>query len=344
MATVIERSQALAALAPLVQAAAAGTAQGGGGRQHVAAAVAAVIRTSAAVLFGVQEAASDICAEVAAREQLARPFLAEQVAAGRAGAQPRPCGGAKAYRDWAQHAEFGVGAAEMPSTAREARQRGRGQRRRDKAAAGASSPPFSPGATGAEEESAASTPSTASSVIGAVVEPIALVPPFPTLREPPSVSAEGVRTAEHAALGSVAISAPPSAATDAEAQEQATSEEKSGPEAEVGSDEFEDSEERQELGGPFLHASTLGVVGQPMQAPSFAVWLREKQHREAKGQSPVAEKGESACAEVALAAVQEEAHSCEKEAESAMETPDFGVWFRDRRSQQEMQAFLAEQG
>ncbi|CAK0804118.1 unnamed protein product [Prorocentrum cordatum] len=51
------------------------------------------------------------------------------VKAGRAGVQPRPSGASRAFRGWAQHAEFGGGPHDVPATARDARRRGRGRRR-----------------------------------------------------------------------------------------------------------------------------------------------------------------------------------------------------------------------
>ncbi|CAK0798358.1 unnamed protein product [Prorocentrum cordatum] len=119
--------EAVALLAPLVKAAAAGAAEGGGGRQQVAAAVASALSTGAALLAPCQ--ASEVEEEVAVREQLGRAHLAEMVKAGRAGAQPRPSGASRAFRGWAQRAEFGGGPRDVPATARDARRRGRGRRR-----------------------------------------------------------------------------------------------------------------------------------------------------------------------------------------------------------------------
>ncbi|CAK0843993.1 unnamed protein product [Prorocentrum cordatum] len=56
-----------------------------------------------------------------------------QVAAGREGVLPHPLGGRKACRDCANCAEFGIGAEQVPTTAREAGRRARGPRRRAKA-------------------------------------------------------------------------------------------------------------------------------------------------------------------------------------------------------------------
>ena len=279
MATV-ERGQTLAALSPLVRAAAAGAAEGGGGRQHLAAAVAAVIRTGAAVLFGteaVDPQGGDADAEVHAREQLARPFLAEQVEAGRAGVRPRPSGGAKAYRDWAQHAEFGVGAAAMPGTAREARRRGRGPRRRGR---------------GSEEDGE-----------GDAVGSLAPVPSFPALLGSPADSAkESAETAgpsetagnsseradspekthsEEQGDSEVQANSDEKAASEAQSfegidsSEQAYAEEQADSEAKAHSDERADSEAPSFAGigvptivhedvedGPSLPTSSLDVVGQ----------------------------------------------------------------------------------
>ncbi|CAK0799533.1 unnamed protein product [Prorocentrum cordatum] len=71
--------------------------------------------------------------EARARERLARPCLTEQVAAGRVGVLPRPSGGREVCRDWARRAEFGIGAEQVPTTAREAGCRARGPMRRAKA-------------------------------------------------------------------------------------------------------------------------------------------------------------------------------------------------------------------
>ncbi|CAK0826066.1 unnamed protein product [Prorocentrum cordatum] len=119
--------EAVALLAPLVKAAAAGAAEGGGGRQQVAAAVASALRAGAALLAPCQ--ASEVEEEVAVREQLGRAQLTEMVKAGRAGVQPRPSVASRAFRGWAQRAEFGGGPHDVPATARDARRRGRGGRR-----------------------------------------------------------------------------------------------------------------------------------------------------------------------------------------------------------------------
>ncbi|CAK0808066.1 unnamed protein product [Prorocentrum cordatum] len=119
--------EAVALLAPLVKAAAAGAAEGGGGRQQVAAAVASALRAGAALLAPCP--ASEVEEGVAVREQLGRAHLTEMVKAGRAGVQPRPSGASRAFRGWAQHAEFGGGPHDVPAKARDARRRGRGRRR-----------------------------------------------------------------------------------------------------------------------------------------------------------------------------------------------------------------------
>ncbi|CAK0804967.1 unnamed protein product [Prorocentrum cordatum] len=116
-----------AMLAPLVKAAAAGAAEGGGGRQVVAAAVAAAIR-SGAELFAPRPP-SEVLAEVEMREKLGRPHLTEMVWAGREGAVARPSGASRAFRGWAQHADFGAGPQAAPASAAEARRRAWGRRR-----------------------------------------------------------------------------------------------------------------------------------------------------------------------------------------------------------------------
>ncbi|CAK0853327.1 unnamed protein product, partial [Prorocentrum cordatum] len=58
--------------------------------------------------------------EVAAREQLGRPHLTEMVRAGREGVVARPSGASRAFRGWAQHADFGAGPQAVPTTAGEA--------------------------------------------------------------------------------------------------------------------------------------------------------------------------------------------------------------------------------
>ncbi|CAK0815071.1 unnamed protein product [Prorocentrum cordatum] len=119
--------EAVALLAPLVKPAAAGAAEGGGGRQQVAAAVASALRAGAALLAPCP--ASEVEEEVAVREQLGRAHLTEMVKVGRAGVQPRPSGASRAFRGWAQRAEFGGGPHDVLATARDARRRGRGRRR-----------------------------------------------------------------------------------------------------------------------------------------------------------------------------------------------------------------------
>ncbi|CAK0899122.1 unnamed protein product [Prorocentrum cordatum] len=126
----VARCQTLVALAPLVRAAVAGAAEGGGGRHHLAAAAAAVLRTGVELALDLEPKDSAVDEEVRARERLARPHLTAQVAAGREGVLPCPSGGRKACRDWAQRAEFGIGAEQVPTTAREAGRRARGPRRR----------------------------------------------------------------------------------------------------------------------------------------------------------------------------------------------------------------------
>ncbi|CAK0826067.1 unnamed protein product [Prorocentrum cordatum] len=125
--------EAVALLAPLVKAAAAGAAEGGGGRRQVAAAVASALRAGAALLAPCQ--ASEVgggggwggwrCAV----KQLGGAHLTEMVKAGRAGVQPRPSVASRAFRGWAQRAEFGGGPHDVLATARDARRRGRGRRR-----------------------------------------------------------------------------------------------------------------------------------------------------------------------------------------------------------------------
>ncbi|CAK0839300.1 unnamed protein product [Prorocentrum cordatum] len=137
----------VALLAPLVKAAAAGAAEGGGGRQVVAAAVASALRVGASLLA--PRLASEVDEEVAAREQLGRPHLTEMVRAGREGVVARPSGASRAFRGWAQHADFGAGPQAAPTTAAEARRRARGRRRR---AGDAASAPTTDGLEDEKEE------------------------------------------------------------------------------------------------------------------------------------------------------------------------------------------------
>ncbi|CAK0847119.1 unnamed protein product [Prorocentrum cordatum] len=116
-----------ALLAPLVKAAAAAAAADGGGRQVVAAAVASALRVGASLLA--PRLASAVDEEVAAREELGRPHLTEMVRAGREGVVARPSGASRAFRGWAQHADFGAGPQAVLATAGEARRRARGRRR-----------------------------------------------------------------------------------------------------------------------------------------------------------------------------------------------------------------------
>ncbi|CAK0864861.1 unnamed protein product [Prorocentrum cordatum] len=112
------------------------SASGGGGRQHVAAAVASALRTGAE-LFA-HRVDSEVEEEIAVRERLGRPHLTEMVKAGRQGVEARPSGASRAFRGWAQHAEFGAGPHAAPATAQEAKRRGR---RRGRAAGDAASAP-----------------------------------------------------------------------------------------------------------------------------------------------------------------------------------------------------------
>ena len=90
----------------------------------MAAAVAAAIRATPA-LRGLEGGLD----EVAVRLDMAKPALSAQVAAAKFGVPAAVSGSQRAARNFAMHAEFGCGAAQLPRTPGEAKRRGRGGRR-----------------------------------------------------------------------------------------------------------------------------------------------------------------------------------------------------------------------